>query len=207
MSATISFFLTVARFDRKLNPLIQKNLESHQTRNLKTAIMFSVCISFLIFAGTAFTLISDVIKKQIDMTIGADISAFTLNPDELDTFINEGPIVQFFEEQNQLDPGCIQHWSFSTPSLRFLLAKIKDDDRRDIIISDTAGYKSYRTNIFGIQQDFLNASMNQYYMATEIQEGVPVEFLADGRPDAVSALFTEEGDTDQDGYDHFEILV
>ena len=149
MSWLVTLILFVARGDKKLNPLIQKNLESHRSRNLKTVMMFSICLSFLIFAGTAFTLMSEIIKKQLDMTLGADISAFTLNPEELNTYINEGPIVQFLEEQNKTD-GCIQAWSFSTPSLRYLLAKLKDDDRRDIILSDTAGYKSFRTNIFGV---------------------------------------------------------
>ena len=149
MSFIVNIIIFFAPKDKKLKPLIQKNLESHQNRNLKTAMMFSICLSFLIFAGTAFTLMGDIVKKQLDMTIGADISALTLETEELETFINEGPIVEFFEEQNKID-GCIKEWSFITPSLRYFLAKIKDDDRRDIIISDTVGYKNFRTNIFGV---------------------------------------------------------
>jgi hypothetical protein len=167
MSFMVSLILFVARGDKKLNPLIQKNLESHKHRNLKTVMMFSICLSFLIFAGTAFSLMSEVIKKQLDMVLGSDVTIFTLNSDELNTYINEVPIVEFLTEQNKID-GCIQDYSFTTPSLRYLLAKIKDDDRRDIIISDTAGYKSFRTNIYGVQENFLNSSMSNYYMLSEV---------------------------------------
>jgi hypothetical protein len=40
--------------DKKLMPLIQKNLESHQLKNMKANLMYSVTICFLVFQATNF---------------------------------------------------------------------------------------------------------------------------------------------------------
>ena len=42
------------RFDRVLYDVGIKNLNSHKNRNIKTAIMFGLCLAFLVFAGSIF---------------------------------------------------------------------------------------------------------------------------------------------------------
>lgn len=60
-----SFLLSLSMFcckrDRNLHSLISKNMESHASRNLKTAMMFGICLSFLIFAGGSFKLVGELI--------------------------------------------------------------------------------------------------------------------------------------------------
>ena len=62
-AAFLNIFLLVVRKDRKLKTLVMKNMESHQNRNTKTSIMFAICLSFLIFAGSTFILLGDLIKS------------------------------------------------------------------------------------------------------------------------------------------------
>lgn len=52
----VSFFLCFFPKQRHLRPLILKNMDGHRRRNGKTAIMYTVALSFLIFAGTGFNL-------------------------------------------------------------------------------------------------------------------------------------------------------
>jgi hypothetical protein len=40
--------------DRKMKPIVRKNLESHGSRNLKSSLMFTVTLSFLVFSGANF---------------------------------------------------------------------------------------------------------------------------------------------------------
>ena len=40
--------------DHKLFKIVDKNLEGHGKRNLKTSLMFTIALSFLIFAGSSF---------------------------------------------------------------------------------------------------------------------------------------------------------
>lgn len=57
----LNVIVLIAWKDKNLYKVVKKNLEGHQKRNIKTAIMFTISISFLIFAGSSFSLISHMI--------------------------------------------------------------------------------------------------------------------------------------------------
>ncbi len=52
----INLILIFIKKDRKFKFVIYKNMESHRKRNKKTAIMYTLALTFLIFAGTGFNL-------------------------------------------------------------------------------------------------------------------------------------------------------
>lgn len=53
--------------------MVNKNLDSHESRNTKTAMMFTVALAFLIFAGSTFDLIGNLVVSQIEGVLGADV--------------------------------------------------------------------------------------------------------------------------------------
>ena len=50
----LNLFLFFRPGDAKMKPVVRKNLESHGKRNLKTSLMFTVTLSFLVFSGANF---------------------------------------------------------------------------------------------------------------------------------------------------------
>lgn len=56
---------TCCRRDRRFNAVIEKNMQGHRKRNSKTSILFTLAISFLIFAASSFKLISTLIEKTV----------------------------------------------------------------------------------------------------------------------------------------------
>lgn len=52
--------------------VITKNKEGHKRRNTKTALMYSIALAFLIFAGTGFRLQAMVIEDMVILSVGAD---------------------------------------------------------------------------------------------------------------------------------------
>ena len=72
--------------------VIEKNMSGHKKRNSKTSIMFTLAISFLIFASSSFQLLSDLIGKSVLQFIGADLQAFS--PED---YISEKPIADFLD--------------------------------------------------------------------------------------------------------------
>ena len=52
---------------------------AHEKRNTKTAIMFAVCLSFLIFAGSTFKLIGNLIVSGLESSVGSDLYAISAN--------------------------------------------------------------------------------------------------------------------------------
>ena len=69
----LKIFLLVMRHDKNLERVVAKNLESHANRNTKTAMMFTIALSFLIFAGSTFLLIGNLVVSQLEGVLGADI--------------------------------------------------------------------------------------------------------------------------------------
>ena len=47
-----------------------KNLVTHRGRNTKTAMMFVIAMSFLIFSGCIFELMGTLILSQVEITMG-----------------------------------------------------------------------------------------------------------------------------------------
>lgn len=70
---------TCGREDKRLKSLVSKNLDGHRKRNSKTSIMFTLAISFLIFASSSFQLIGALIAGEIVSVFGADLYASSLN--------------------------------------------------------------------------------------------------------------------------------
>jgi len=89
-------FLWIIRKDLRLKPLVVKNLDSHKRRNTKTAIMFTISLSFLIFAGSAMGLLTRLLASQAETALGADLYAFVIWP-SASTIIDEGRITQFLK--------------------------------------------------------------------------------------------------------------
>ena len=53
--------------------VIESNMDGHRKRNSKTSIMFTLAISFLIFAASSFELLATLIEKSVLSFIGADL--------------------------------------------------------------------------------------------------------------------------------------
>ena len=103
---------TCCKRDRKLSDVISKNLDGHRKRNSKTSIMFTLAISFLIFAASSFSLLSGLIEGEVITLFGADlwIDAPLASKGH---FLNETTLTEFIEAQIAYD-GAIQSYGYSS---------------------------------------------------------------------------------------------
>ena len=84
---------TCCRRDKKLMKVIESNMDGHRKRNSKTSIMFTLAISFLIFAASSFELLATLIEKSVLSFIGADLLAVSFTG-----YIHEIPIANFLDQ-------------------------------------------------------------------------------------------------------------
>ena len=147
--ALVNILLMFMPRDYKLKGLIYKNMEANKKRNTNTAIMFALCLSFLIFAGSAFELFAMLILSTMESTVGTDLYGVVIDSVNLGEFIDEGPIDKFLQEQHDID-GAVSKWSFASPSLKNVLRKFDPIELRETYFSDFSGYKQVKTNIHGI---------------------------------------------------------
>ena len=57
-----------------LKPLVYKNLDSHALKNMKSVIMYSVTICFLVYSGTCFISTEKYLRQMSHIIFGADIT-------------------------------------------------------------------------------------------------------------------------------------
>ena len=85
-------FLYFSPKDRKLKSLIFNSMRSNLRRNTNTAIMFALCLSFLLFSGCSFMLISRLVSVSLETALGADLYGVVYDEVNLPSFLDEGPI-------------------------------------------------------------------------------------------------------------------
>lgn len=97
--ATLYLLMLTCRKDRKLNHIISKNLKAHRTRNMKTALMFTMTICFLMYSSTSFAELEYMIMSLTGAVIGADLSIIRSNAmSGVPVSLDERVLSQFFEE-------------------------------------------------------------------------------------------------------------
>ena len=100
----------IIRPDMKLRSLIFKNMnKSHIKRNAKTAILFTICLSFLIFGGSALTLSGNLILGAIKNIIGCDILVFS---PAKGVYLPEVKLREFFKIEAQKPNTIVKSYSF-----------------------------------------------------------------------------------------------
>ena len=174
--------------DRLLNSLIQKSLSGHRGRNKKTALMYSICLSFIIFSGAMFTLQSSIINDNIKLGVGSDllvISATTKNP------LQEEKMREFLEQEmskNETD-RVVLNYSFLTYPM-WELPEIKHN-----WVSNLADYPWHRLTVYGVEEDFLNTIYNEFVIFSEETDQFEYSGLPDDPtvPNLIRSLYDDAG--------------
>jgi len=95
--------------------VIEKNLESHQKRNHRTALLITMSVCFIIFSGSGITMNAKGLVNQLIMTQGGDLvivkntrsSPYAYDYDNIDRFLRE---------YSANFTGQIKDWCWSTKS-------------------------------------------------------------------------------------------
>jgi hypothetical protein len=66
--------------DRRFISLVLKNLAAHRPRNQKTAVMFTIAITFVVFVGSIFFLQGASLVSNVRVAFGADIVVCVTRP-------------------------------------------------------------------------------------------------------------------------------
>ena len=115
-----------------------KNLESHERRNTKTAIMFAITLSFLIFAGNTFTLLGHLMISQLESSLGADLYGMAVDTRNIGAVIDDKRISSYLEEQKEEFKDVIG-WTYVSHDLGAVMKKVSDGDYGKLKFSDETG--------------------------------------------------------------------
>lgn len=194
----LGLFLCCCRRDRKLKQIILKNFESHRSRNLKTALMFSVALSFVVFASASFHLIGKMIISTLEASLGSDLFAMSTDT-SLTNMIDEGAISTFLQVQKD-HYSDISGWSYKSQELYNVLKACGLNFKPQLLtVSGTIG--SY-IHLYSVSENFLDVNKIEYFIGTEIEDVLKevTPKLPDGNYDYIRGLYSDYGiDTNQTG--------
>ena len=165
----IKFLLIIFWKDKILDCIIFKNMKAHQRRNKKTSIMFSIAMSFLIFAGTGLKLQISGIENSIRMNLGADL---TINTHSLEVKgLKEYQIRNFLENYKQNNPGHIANYSFNS----FPIDKIPKIPWPKL--GPLSGFPISLTGVKAVDPEFAYTILDKFYMPKEYDNSINYENL------------------------------
>ena len=181
--------------DKRLYNIVWKNMEGHRRRNAKTSIMFTLALSYMIFAASSFQITSTLISKTAKVYCGADIQANNPNG-----YLNEIPIANFLDTQVAAEGQPVVDYAFKTVRLSefYEAAMYENFDSGDL--DNLSDYTSLSTKIFGVPENYMNVIYNEYYVPYKMQDVSGVDDLPSGDIDPVGLLFSEEDMSDYPCY-------
>jgi hypothetical protein len=165
----LSLFIFLKPSDYKMKPIVLKNLRSHGNRNMKTSLMFTVTLSFLVFSSANFRQIHFFLVSFAECMSGSDLTAAKLNIyNERDSVIDEFKIREFLEENLSKRGGLVENYSFQS-------VKLEDTyntnglnghaGRHEIFHGGTS--KGYRLKVQAVERNFLDSTDAKYFYPGE----------------------------------------
>lgn len=146
---------------------------------------YTVALSFLIFAGTAFNLQSETIKSVMKMFVAADIKIY--QPPNNEDYLDEAKLRESIENYKLQYPDHIQAYTFVTP----LLSEYPQIGRPKI--SPLSQFPSTSLYISGIEENYLRSIYLDYYIPKQYDPGFTFPKLPNGQKDVVASLYSTHG--------------
>ncbi len=182
MEAGLLWLLVWGR-DAKMMPLMRKNMSAHRPRNQKTALMFTLSLGFIIFAGASFSLQAGTIADTVKSLVGADCNIYA--PSWTSPLPAPALRVALDAEMRRSDT-LVTGYDFGTFELR------SNPRVADTRIMNLAGEPSRRIALIGIERNHLQTVYAQFYAPQEWSPTVKyARFVGNVRskPDVIESLY------------------
>jgi NADH:ubiquinone oxidoreductase subunit 3 (subunit A) len=179
---------TCCRRDKRLKDVISKNLDGHRKRNSKTSIMFTLAISFLIFASSSFTLLSGLIQGEVITLFGSDLYIDQIQVNR-GIFLDEADLTEFIVDINARYPGSIADYSFVSTPISTLTELLMNDDYKTSF-SDLTGYNLINIAISAVPDNYLSTIDMNYYYPNDFQKNI-AHNKTDGQINAVDMIYSD----------------
>ncbi|KAI3632542.1 hypothetical protein MIR68_009648 [Amoeboaphelidium protococcarum] len=179
--------MTFIALDSSLTEVIIKNMNAHAPRNRKTAVMFTLCIGYIIFASTMFTLQISSLNQSVEWFLGADV-------------VISGPSYQLPLPEMKLRQALTQLLpNSSAPNyadrivagFTFVTYPINQAPTVTGTSFHRLAYVSAATSqVYGVEENFLDVALREYAVPSQVNYADYQFTYVNGQPDVVRALFS-----------------
>lgn len=95
----------------KLGPLIHKNLDTHEVKSLKSNLMYTVTICFLVFSGSNLLSLQKYAIEMSHIVFGSDLSVRSVDT-RGQVSIDEFKVRKLLDTQLEAQGGILTGYSF-----------------------------------------------------------------------------------------------
>lgn len=172
--------------DRRLKPLIVKNMAAHGSRNQKTALMFTIALAFALFASSMSTLQSTSIIDSIRSLTGSDIFIISY---AAGVPINYVAIRDFLTTQTKNSTSGVEAFSFVTFPLFY------HESVENQFLGTLSKFLYMPITLYGIEQNYLDATYAEFTSAPLYDKHIDggYDTSDEGTLDFVKSLYTASG--------------
>lgn len=171
---------------RCLRSLVLKNNNGHARRNATTAVIYSVCIAFIIFTGTLFMHQAYDIKAQGRSNIGSDITIQSF-VDEIP--LNWKPMKEWLEMEKAREGSMVIDYAFcSFPIHAFTYIQ----SHLSVKLTNLAGYPSFPVFLMALDYNFMDVAFSEYASFSETNKNFQYNTTAQGAVDVIKSIYVDE---------------
>ena len=155
---------------------------------MKTAMLFTIALSYLVFGGSSILLIGNLIIGVVKTVVGSDIlitSMFSSN------FLPEKLLREFMDNEMNKSSSQIEAFSFLGQDLGSYL----DDTFQtynELKLSTGGKFPENKIRLYPADENYLDSSLIDYYLPMHQQENIKYE-KSQGKIDLIKSLFSNEG--------------
>jgi len=187
--------------DRKLKPIITANLKGHSKRNMKTSLMYSIALAFLITTGSSIAEVKNLFSSVTKLALAADIVLFFIPgfAGGLDEPNLRNYLIDFKERK-----GLINGFTFISKSLD----NIVYSNSRSNYFGPLNGFPRLPILTYAVEENYLRVIDTDYYFPIEFDPTADVSYLPNKKQDAVHAIYSNKGiHNDFDEFDKHGIFI
>ena len=154
----IMAYILTKIYDDKITDILLKNLSAHRNKNRYTSLVFTLCLSYIIFVSVMFNIQSDSLTKLTESSIGSDLRLMSSG---FDKPLQRDQLIEFLSNKTSNIPGfsnIVSGFSFATFDL-FDYFPVNDET-----ISSISGFIPTSTSIFGIEETYYGSVYHEYVM-------------------------------------------
>lgn len=148
--------------------------------------MFTLCVAFIVFAGTMFSLQARTLTDNIMVLVGADIS---IQAPSVSYDLREDEMREFLDKHIASDHNIVEAYTFTAFPMHRLrgLAQTRFGNLPD--------FPEARTMLVGLEPNYLDVVYSDYFIATETtaSDGKEFKLTREGSPDLIEALTSQAG--------------
>ena len=156
-------------YDSQITDIVIKNLNAHRSKNRYTSLVFTLCLSYIIFVSVMFNIQADSLNKLTTSAYGSDIR---LTADKMESSLNYELLKEFLI--NKTSSASNSGFNHIVSDFTFTTFDLRDYFPIDSsMLSSLSGYSPIEAGIYGVQENYLSSVFSEY---TSINE--PIELFS-----------------------------